>query len=317
MKLKCDITINYPDFTLDARFSVGSGKLLTLLGPSGCGKTTLHRAIAGLEPLTSGTLVLGDRDITGIPPERRNLGFVFQDYALFSHLNVFENVAYGPKTKNWTKKEIRETVRAKLQLVGLSGYEQRKVNELSGGEQQRVALARALAVDPTILLLDEPLSALDAGTRIELRRKISQIQRELAITAIYVTHDQEEALAISDSIALIDDGKVLQFGPPETLYYYPKNEFTARFIGTANIIAKKYFFRPEHCSLAPISGTDAYHFHGPLTRREYLGKEYLGEMFCASRQMTIAFYIPLTSSLAPGDTVDIYVDKNDVRELPD
>lgn len=315
--LSLDLTIEYPDFILNAKCTVKGGSLLTLLGPSGCGKTTLLRAIAGLEPLTEGKIFLGGTDITRTPTEGRNIGFVFQDYALFPHLNVFENIAYGPKTKNWPKPDIRDRIKDMLDLAGLSGYEKRRVHELSGGEQQRVALARALAADPALLLLDEPLSALDAATRTELRKKISEIQKELAVTTVYVTHDQREALGISDAIAVMNNGRVVQEDTPEDLYHRPKSVFAARFIGDANIIggSPNLFFRPEHCSLSPPDDGDALRFEGPLSLKEYLGKEYLGEIRERKSGSVIRFYLPGDSSVSIGTTVTLFVGKKDVKEL--
>lgn len=319
MDFTCRVGLEYPGFTLEAAFSAASGDLLTLLGPSGCGKTTLLRAAAGLERLSSGKVILGGNDITSLPPEKRRAGFVFQDYALFSHLNVFENIAYSPKTKGWPKRRTVETVTEKLELVDLAGYEKRKITELSGGEQQRVALARALASEPDLLLLDEPLSALDAGTRTKLRRKISQIQKELSITTIYVTHDQQEALAISDAIVLMLNGGIVQAGPPSELYYRPETVFAAGFIGTANLLpaGKGYrFFRPEHCSLKQPETGNAYRFRGRLSYREYLGKEYLGEMHDETSGAVLNFYFPAGTPIKPGALIDLYVAESDTAVLP-
>jgi ABC-type Fe3+/spermidine/putrescine transport system ATPase subunit len=309
MDFACSIELEYPGFSLKADFTAASGNLVTLLGPSGCGKTTLLRSAAGLETLSEGSFSLGGREITRLPPERRNVGFVFQDYALFSHLSVYENIAYGPKTRGWGKAQTEKRVFEKLDLVGLRGYGSRRVNELSGGEQQRVALARALAVEPDLLLLDEPLSALDAGTRTELRRKISRIQKELSITTIYVTHDQQEALAISDTIVLMKNGRIVQTGPPAELYYRPTTEFAARFIGTANILPGPLFFRPEHCLLKKPRTGEFYRFSGRLRYREYMGKEYAGELYDEQRKVVVSFYFPAGAPISTGETVDLFVPK--------
>ncbi len=215
---------------------VRDGEFMTLLGPSGCGKTTTLRIIAGLEKPDSGRVFFGDRDVTELKPYERNIGIVFQDYALFPHMTVFKNVAFGLEMRKLPREEIERRVREALELVGLSGFENRYPEQLSGGQQQRVALARALVIEPEVLLLDEPLSNLDAKIRERLRGEIRRIQRELGITAIYVTHDQEEAMAISDRIAVMNVGRIEQVGKPLELYYHPKTEFVATFIGTGNIV---------------------------------------------------------------------------------
>ena len=215
---------------------VRDGEFMTLLGPSGCGKTTTLRIIAGLEKPDSGRVFFGDRDVTELKPYERNIGIVFQDYALFPHMTVFKNVAFGLEMRKLPREEIERRVREALELVGLSGLENRYPEQLSGGQQQRVALARALVIEPEVLLLDEPLSNLDAKIRERLRGEIRRIQRELGITAIYVTHDQEEAMAISDRIAVMNVGRIEQVGKPLELYYHPKTEFVATFIGTGNIV---------------------------------------------------------------------------------
>ena len=228
-----DISIRLDDFHLEADLDCPSGELLTLLGPSGCGKTTLLRIIAGLYFPDRGSVSLGNRDITKLDPRHRKIGMVFQDYALFPHMTVLKNICYGMNEKG---AEAQRKASALLEMVQLSSYEKRKPDELSGGEMQRVALARALASSPELLLLDEPLSALDAKLRRSLRRQIREIQQETGITAVYVTHDQEEAMAISDRIVLMDRGRISQTGTPESLYTSPANRFAGGFIGTANMI---------------------------------------------------------------------------------
>ncbi|NJE47202.1 ABC transporter ATP-binding protein [Thermococcus sp. GR7] len=225
------LTIEY----LEAR----DGEFLTLLGPSGCGKTTTLRIIAGFEKPDTGEILFDGKVVNELPPYERGIGIVFQDYALFPHMTVFKNVAFGLEMKRLPKAEIERKVRWALELVGLKGLENRYPEQLSGGQQQRVALARALVVEPDVLLLDEPLSNLDAKIRERLRGEIRRIQRELGITTIYVTHDQEEAMAISDRIAVMNFGKVEQVGKPLELYYRPKTEFVARFLGLSNILELK------------------------------------------------------------------------------
>ena len=221
----------------DVSLAVEPGELLTLLGPSGCGKTTTLRMIAGFERPDTGRVLIGDQDVTGLMANERNIGFVFQNYALFPHLTVFENVAYGLRVKKMLGSEIGTAVHDVLALVGLTGYDRQYPHQLSGGEQQRVALARAIVIRPRVLLFDEPLSNLDAKLRVHMRREIQQLQKQLSITAVYVTHDQEEALTLSDRIAVLDHGKVQQLGSPRDLYQRPENPFVADFIGINNLLA--------------------------------------------------------------------------------
>lgn len=212
-----------------------AGELLTLVGPSGCGKTTTLRLIAGFERPDSGSIELDGRSISHLPPEARGVGIVFQNYALFPHMNVFDNVAYGLKFAK-TPLDPRQRVRELLELVGLTNLEQRRSSELSAGQQQRVALARALAPNPKILLLDEPLSALDVQLRERLRLEIRRVLRRLQVTALYVTHDQEEALAISDRVAVMNQGRLEQVGTPRELYHQPTSTFVASFVGRGNLL---------------------------------------------------------------------------------
>ncbi|MDR0846870.1 MAG: ABC transporter ATP-binding protein [Lactobacillales bacterium] len=215
---------------------IEQGKFYTLLGPSGCGKTTILRLIAGFEKLTSGDIVFEGADITQINAEKRNVNTVFQDYALFPHLNVYENVAFGLKLKKVAKNIIDEKVSKILKLVRLEGFERRHIDEMSGGQKQRVAIARALINEPKILLLDEPLSALDLKLRTDMQYELRELQQELGITFIFVTHDQEEALAMSDWIYVINEGEVVQSGTPVDIYDEPINHFVADFIGESNIV---------------------------------------------------------------------------------
>jgi len=220
----------------DVSLEVRPGELLTLLGPSGCGKTTTLRMIAGFQEPAGGRIFIGDRDVTGLEANDRGIGFVFQNYALFPHLTVFENVAYGLRVKRSDSAKITRAVGDVLTLVGLAGYEPQMPHQLSGGEQQRVAVARAIIIQPAVLLFDEPLSNLDAKLRVQMRREIRSLQKELGITTVYVTHDQEEAMAISDRIAVMNKGEIAQIGDAEELYRRPASVFVARFIGQANLI---------------------------------------------------------------------------------
>ena len=215
---------------------ISKGEFITLLGPSGCGKTTILRMIAGFERPTSGSIVVEGKDITDLPPNQRKIGMVFQAYALFPNMNVGDNVAFGLKIAGMPASERRARVEEMLKLIGLTGYDSRFPFELSGGQQQRVALARALAPKPRMLLLDEPLSALDAKIRVSLRQEIRAIQRDLGVTTIFVTHDQEEALSISDRIVVLNAGTVDQFGTPFEVYNKPATRFVATFVGTLNTL---------------------------------------------------------------------------------
>ena len=220
----------------DVHLDVAPGEFLTLLGPSGCGKTTTLRMIAGFEHPDAGSIRMGGQDVTGLPANQRNIGFVFQNYALFPHLSVFDNVAYGLQVRRESAAAIAKSVADVLALVGLSGYEHQFSGQLSGGEQQRVALARAIVIRPRVLLFDEPLSNLDAKLRVQMRTEVRDLQRTLAITTIYVTHDQEEAMAVSDRIAVMSQGSVVQEGTAEDLYYRPASEFVATFVGRVNLV---------------------------------------------------------------------------------
>jgi len=215
---------------------VKEGKLVTLLGPSGCGKTTTLRMIAGLEMATSGQILIGDKDVTRLPATDRDVSMVFQSYALFPHMSVLENVAYGLGFSGFPKSEARDRALAGLDLVGLKGYDDRLPSELSGGQQQRVAVARALVLEPQVLLFDEPLSNLDAKLRRQVREDIRAIQQDLGLTVVYVTHDQEEALAVSDEIVVMRNASIAQIGTPRQLYDAPVDAFVADFIGEANLI---------------------------------------------------------------------------------
>jgi ABC-type Fe3+/spermidine/putrescine transport system ATPase subunit len=231
----------------DLSLSVERGELVTLLGPSGCGKTTTIRLVAGFLQPTSGTIWIASRDVTTLPPERRNIGMVFHSYALFPHLNFFENVAFGLRAVRIPREQIELRVRRALALVNLQGHEKRPIYELSGGEQQRVAISRAVAIEPQILLLDEPLSNLDASLRESTRRQLRELITSLGITTIFVTHDQQEAFALSDRIVLLSKGKCQQVGTAGELYDQPANEFVARFIGRSNIFSLLLKCHGEDC----------------------------------------------------------------------
>lgn len=233
-----DLTVSYGDNVVldNLNLYINEKEFITLLGPSGCGKTTTLRAIAGFLKPDSGDVIFEGKRINDVPAHKRKVNTIFQRYALFSHLNVYENIAFGPQLKKLPKEEIRKTVASMLELVNLKGFEKREIESLSGGQQQRVAIARALANNPHVLLLDEPLGALDLKLRKDMQRELKTIQKELGITFIYVTHDQEEALSMSDRVVVMDKGKIQQIGTPEDIYNEPVNAFVADFIGESNIV---------------------------------------------------------------------------------
>ena len=229
---------SYDELTILDNFSLNIKKneFLTLLGPSGCGKTTTLKIIAGFEYADDGKVIFEGKDINNTPPYQRPVNTVFQKYALFPHMNIYENIAFGLRIKKLPKEEIDRKVKEMLKLVALEGYENRKVDSLSGGQQQRIAIARALVNEPKVLLLDEPLGALDLKLRQEMQIELKRMQQKLGITFIFVTHDQEEALSMSDTIVVMNKGKIQQMGTPEDIYNEPKNAFVARFIGESNIL---------------------------------------------------------------------------------
>lgn len=233
----------------DLELSLEQGRILCLLGPSGCGKTTTLRMVGGFLPADGGEIRLDGEDITTLPPENRPVATVFQSYALFPNMNVLENVMYGLKFQSVPKKKAQEIAMEKLAVIGLSDYAKARISEISGGQQQRVALARALAVEPKLMLLDEPLSNLDAKLRIRMREELRELQQELGMTMIFVTHDQDEAMVLADEIAIMHEGHLVQTGAPRQVYDHPENEFAMGFLGTADriVLADKstVWLRPE------------------------------------------------------------------------
>ena len=260
----------------DISLDVKKGEFITFLGPSGCGKTTTLKIVSGLLDPDEGRVVLHGQDVTELPPEKRNVNTVFQSYALFPHMTVEGNVGYGLKLKKVPKAEIAKRVKEMLELVQLAGYEKRYPEELSGGQQQRVAIARALANGPEVLLLDEPLGALDLQLRRQMQLELKRLQKKLGITFIYITHDQEEAINMSDRIVVMDKGIFQQVGTPDEVYNRPKNEFVARFVGNANIIpgegGESLAIRTENILLDVPGGIEAVvkdkSFAGGLMRIE-------------------------------------------------
>ncbi|WP_062014546.1 ABC transporter ATP-binding protein [Aureimonas sp. AU4] len=246
-------------------FGIEPGTLVTLLGPSGCGKTTTLRMLAGLEQPTAGRILIGGRDVTSLPANERDVSMVFQSYALFPHMTIGENVAYGLRSGGMAKREAWERAREALMLVGLDGFAERLPSELSGGQQQRVAVARALVLEPQVLLLDEPLSNLDARLRRHVRTEIRELQQRLGFTAVYVTHDQEEALAVSDRIVVMRDGEIAQSGSPRELYEAPASAFIADFIGEANVVPCEVL-RSADGALQARLGDLRHPLHAPAAR---------------------------------------------------
>jgi thiamine transport system ATP-binding protein len=330
------LSVNYPEFNLYLDLEIGLGELVSIIGPSGSGKSTTLQLITGLIPNESGSISLNGKEITHMPVWERNIGMVFQDYALFPHLNVAQNIAYSLRFKKLSRSERKQRVNELLQLVGLTGYEKRKINELSGGERQRIALARSLASSPTLLLLDEPLSALDAKMRKYLRQQLRRIHEATGITTLYVTHDQEEALSISDRVIVMHNGKMEQFDTPENIYNHPKTLFAARFMGEGTLLplemAKEHFvltsgqtksnldedlhlfFRPEKVtvhqnpSLSVAQFLDHFRFDDvKLIGYEYLGGRYL--LNCEWEGHTILAYC---DSLCDNESFSLTVRINDV-----
>ncbi|MDY4948264.1 MAG: ATP-binding cassette domain-containing protein [Clostridium cadaveris] len=256
-------------------FEINEGEFVCFLGPSGCGKTTLLRIISGLEDETLGKIYLKDEDITNLPPAKRNFGIVFQSYVLFPNMTAGENIAYGLKNKKMPKDKIEEMVNDVLSLVGLLECKDKYPNKLSGGQQQRIAIARSIALSPRVLLLDEPLSALDAKVREHLRREIKNIQSKLGITTIMVTHDQEEALTMSDRIIVMNNSKIEQIGTPEEIYKKPANKFVADFVGNVNFFeldGEKRAIRPEEVKCSLLEQED--YLKGKIKSVEFRGAFY-------------------------------------------
>jgi len=326
-------TIALENVSLD----VGDGELVALVGPSGCGKTTLLRLIAGFETPDAGDILFDGRSVLGVPPERRGVGIVFQNYALFPHMTVFQNVAYGLKFRQtspdfvWTVRlrrplagedvrSRRSLVRELLELVGLSGLENRMPAELSAGQQQRVALARALAPSPQVLLLDEPLSALDAKLRERLRLEIKKIQRTLKITTVYVTHDQEEALAVADRVAVMSVSHLEQIGTPQEVYNTPATEFVARFIGRGNLLpgellgvdATRVLVRPERIRLNQSAN---YTLSGKIIAKEFAGDAVWLHVDVSGTALIVKAPSP-DQALHEGDAVHLGIDRSDLYILP-
>ena len=278
----------------DVSLSIEAGTLVTLLGPSGCGKTTTLRLIAGLEMCSSGAIKIGDYDVTTLPATDRDVSMVFQSYALFPHMSVLENVSYGLRFSGHNKQQAAEHALAGLNLVGLADYGSRLPSELSGGQQQRVAVARALVLEPQVLLFDEPLSNLDAKLRRQVREEIREIQQNLGLTVVYVTHDQEEALAVSDRIIVMKNAVVAQDGTPRELYDEPANQFVADFIGEANILP---------CNITSVVGKNATVEMGGFTAKLPARGIDAGKALLAVRPSRVTLNRPGAKNSFPGKIV--------------
>jgi putative spermidine/putrescine transport system ATP-binding protein len=317
---------------------IARGETVVLLGPSGCGKTTLLRMIAGLEtPDAGGKILFNDADVTRVPIERRNIGMVFQSYALFPNMTVADNIGYGLKVRNVPDAERKARVAELVALTGIEGLEHRRIDQLSGGQRQRVALARAVAPRPSVLLLDEPLTALDAALRERLRSELNRLLRTLGITAIYVTHDQSEAMALGDRIVVMRKGAIAQIGTPRDIYFTPANRFVAEFVGAANIVEAQCrdsvlalpggalkiaagvtdgtvlaMVRPE--SIAIVDTASAV-LHGRIDSVSFVGDRQRASISGATSKALMAD-IPNTIAIKAGDFVGLSVDPAAIRLLP-
>ena len=299
---------------------IEEGEFLCLLGPSGCGKTTLLRIIAGLEDLNSGTIILQDKDITNLESSKRGFGIVFQSYALFPNMTAYNNIAFPLKERKVSKEKIDNKVKEVLETVGLTNEAHKYPKALSGGQQQRIAIARALALEPKFLLLDEPMSALDAKVRHKLRMDIKRLQKELNITTIMVTHDQEEAITMADKIAILNGGDIMQIGTPEEIYQNPQNLFTAQFIGDTNCFDNGdsiLTVRPEYVQ---IEKSTKENYQGIISNIEFRGnllrveiKDKLNENFIIS-DVSIKEWVNL--NLVEGDLVKISIDEKYYLKYP-
>lgn len=311
----------------DIDFSIEKGEFLTLLGPSGCGKSTILRCIAGLNNFENGSIIIDNKDIGNVNPKDRQVGMVFQSYALFPNMTVYENIAFGLKIKKIPKKEIDKKVKEMIEIVELNGKEDNYITELSGGQQQRVALARSIVTEPKVLLLDEPLSALDAKIRKNLQVQIRKIQKKLNMTTIFVTHDQEEAMTMSDKIIVMNKGYIAQIGGPEEIYKHPANEFVARFIGNYNVYNKiegkkllniklenSIAIRPEVISISKENDKDKlenYYIKARVNQKYMIGSIVRYELYKDDIKILVDM-LNQDSLISEGSEVYVKIPKKDV-----
>lgn len=345
--LQIEVTKDYPEFRLEANLTVAEGEFFSLVGPSGCGKTTLLRLISGLSQPDRGRIILNGRDLTAVPVAERRIGFVFQDYALFPHLTVGENIEYGLKVRRLPAAQRRERVKAMLAVFEIAALADRRVQALSGGERQRVALARALAPEPFLLLLDEPFAALDYGLRRRLRRELKELQAKLGFTAIFVTHQQEEALSLSERLAVMQAGRILQVGTATEVYTSPVHPFVATFLGDANLLPCRVDRTPDGLRIHPQGGqtvilpagadlgpgaeAEACYlmirpedvvitaeepvYHGVIVTWEYLGYGSYAEIK-TDNGLTIKILTGKETRFAPGATVGLAFRRSALRLVP-
>lgn len=323
----------------DISFTIKNGDLVSILGPSGCGKTTTLRIIAGLISATEGQILVNDKDVGKVPVYKRNFGMVFQSYALFPHMTVFNNVAFGLKMKKLSKNEIQKKVNQILKITGLSELSSRYPKELSGGQQQRVSLARSLVVNPQLLLMDEPLSNLDAKLRTKMRSEIRDLQKKLKMTVLFVTHDQRECFAISDKVLIMKDGRIDQYDTPENIFHHPSSEYVARFIGYDNFIkvdeivndhqiisntnifvtdednihAKVLTIRPENILINPEENKPNNLIDGTITSLEYLGQSFKYKVSISLGTFTVEE--ARKSMRSSGDKVQLYLPSKHLHPL--
>lgn len=314
MKIRLNnITKSYGNKTViqPVSITIDSGSFTTLLGPSGCGKTTLLRMLSGLETPDSGEIFFDDRCVfsseksINIPPEKRGLGFVFQDFALWPHMTVFENVAFGLRASRRTE-NLDEKVKNALRAVRLEEFAARYPSQLSGGQQQRVAFARAIVIEPECILFDEPLSALDALLREEMRTELKELISRLGITAVFVTHDQTEAMSMSDKIAVLDGGVIRQYASPEEIYSKPATPFVAKFIGSSNWVDERKMFRPEKASFSAYGEADK--FTAEAVSVQFLGENYRVQLKCGENLWTFLS----ADRMQVGTKVSIYIKQSDM-----
>ena len=342
-----DVNLSFGDTHVlkGINLTIQPGEFFAFLGPSGSGKSTLLRAIAGFGPTPTGRILIGDDDVANLPPWKRNVGMVFQSYALWPHMTVAKNVAFGLEERKTPKSEINDRVKAALDLVGLADYAERRPSQLSGGQQQRVALARTVVIEPRVLLLDEPLSNLDANLRVQMRRELRELQQKLGLTTIFVTHDQEEANTTSDRLAVLNDGIIQQVGSPMELYDNPSNIFVANFLGTANILKgqiKKQgseslfvseqgteipltvadagpgsiIFRPQNVTLNSAGGTDA-RLNGTVKEIEFLGNIIRYTIAVSGDEIVVDHsHHPAEQTFSIADQVGLSLSPDHVTALP-